>query len=141
MRSKIMDTEYKSTEKQRERWNFYMRERRKKIKLGLIKPIPFSQKNKTKDKHYHRDYQRRARLKAITHYGGKCICCGETEIKFLSIDHIDGGGGKHRKIIGTNSSMWVIRNNFPSGFQILCHNCNMAKGIYGECPHNLQTTN
>ena len=30
---------------------------------------------------------------------------------------------------------WIKKNNFPKGFQILCHNCNVAKGIYGECPH------
>ena len=30
---------------------------------------------------------------------------------------------------------WIIENNFPKGFQILCHNCNVAKGLYGECPH------
>ena len=28
-----------------------------------------------------------------------------------------------------------IKNNFPKGFQILCHNCNIAKGHYGKCPH------
>ena len=22
---------------------------------------------------------------------------------------------------------WIIENNFPKGFQILCHNCNYAK--------------
>ena len=24
---------------------------------------------------------------------------------------------------------WIIKNNFPKGFQVLCHNCNYAKGI------------
>jgi ssDNA-binding Zn-finger/Zn-ribbon topoisomerase 1 len=27
-------------------------------------------------------------------YGGKCICCGESNIVFLTIDHIDGSGAK-----------------------------------------------
>ena len=30
---------------------------------------------------------------------------------------------------------WIIKNNFPKGFQILCHNCNSAKAVYGKCPH------
>ena len=30
---------------------------------------------------------------------------------------------------------WITKNNSPKGFQILCHNCNMAKGFYGKCPH------
>lgn len=67
-----------------------------------------------------------------------CACCGESEIKFLSIDHIDGGGNAHRKEIGRafNCIMyWLKRNNYPDGFQVLCFNCNMAKGFYGECPH------
>ncbi len=30
---------------------------------------------------------------------------------------------------------WLITNNFPKGFQILCWNCNKAKGVLGKCPH------
>jgi hypothetical protein len=29
---------------------------------------------------------------------------------------------------------WLITNNFPDDFQILCHNCNYAKS-HGGCPH------
>lgn len=72
----------------------------------------------------------------------KCMCpgCDIKEYKFLSIDHIDGGGNKHRKggNIGkgfVNVYSWLKRNNYPPGFQVLCHNCNLAKGFYGQCPH------
>lgn len=54
---------------------------------------------------------------------------------FLCIDHIDGGGNKHRAEIKGDFYRWLIDNNFPPGFQTLCHNCNMAKGLYGRCPH------
>jgi hypothetical protein len=30
---------------------------------------------------------------------------------------------------------WLIQNNFPGGYQVLCHNCNMAKAFYKVCPH------
>lgn len=30
---------------------------------------------------------------------------------------------------------WLKTNGYPDGFQTLCHNCNMAKGFYGICPH------
>jgi len=33
---------------------------------------------------------------------------------------------------------WIIENNYPDGFQILCHNCNVAKGLIGNnntCTH------
>jgi hypothetical protein len=32
----------------------------------------------------------------------------------------------------------LIKNNFPDGFQVLCHNCNMSIGLYGYCPHQTE---
>ena len=78
----------------------------------------------------------RLRMKVLEHYGSKCTCCGESENHFLTIDHVYGGGTKHRKILKPSQLYgWLIRNNFPPSFQILCYNCNMAKGRYGICPH------
>ena len=69
----------------------------------------------------------------------ECACCGEKEFLFLSIDHINGGGNKHRKMTGgtggDHTYRWLVKNNFPEGFQVLCYNCNQAKGHYGQCPH------
>ncbi|MEK7112983.1 MAG: hypothetical protein AAB875_06755 [Patescibacteria group bacterium] len=97
-------------------------------------------KNPEKANHYSRECARRRRLECLYHYGGKvprCVCCGENEINFLVLDHKNNDGAKHRKLVGTGTSMflWVKRNNFPNMFQVLCHNCNMAKGFYGICPH------
>jgi len=78
------------------------------------------------------------KLMVLDRYGGKCKCCGEKDFHFLSIDHIDGGGNQHRKAIhggGVVLYAWLIRNKFPGGYQVLCFNCNLAKGIYGVCPH------
>lgn len=71
------------------------------------------------------------------HYGWKCVCCGETMPEFLTIDHINGGGTKQRKETGGGGEFyrWLIKNNYPDGFQTLCMNCNHAKGHYGKCPH------
>jgi hypothetical protein len=84
-----------------------------------------------------RALNQKRKLKVLTHYGLKCKCCGESEIKFLTIHHMNNDGKEHRKIIGNGSPIyrWLIENDFPSGFQVLCMNCNWAKGIYGECPH------
>ena len=31
---------------------------------------------------------------------------------------------------------WLIRNNYPEGFQVLCYNCNLGKAHNnGICPH------
>lgn len=76
--------------------------------------------------------------KILEHYGAVCVCCGTTGEQFLSIDHINGGGNKHRKTAGTGVTFkkWIIDNNYPKDFQILCHNCNQAKRDYDQCPHN-----
>ena len=93
-------------------------------------------KNKEKINNYSKQWSRRNREDVLAHYGNKCECCGEDKKEFLSIDHINGGGNKHRKDIGhLNIYVWLKRNNYPKGFRILCHNCNMAKAFYGYCPH------
>ena len=82
-----------------------------------------------------RIFQRRQKIQAILYYGGKCECCGEAKGEFLSIDHINGGGSKHRRKENTQISNWLRQRGYPKGYRVLCHNCNMAIGLYGECPH------
>ena len=84
-----------------------------------------------------RRFVKKRRLQVMDYYGRKCACCGDNHIEFLTIDHINNDGAKHRKEIkGQNLPAWIYRHNYPKGFQILCFNCNEAKKIYGECPHN-----
>jgi len=75
----------------------------------------------------------------IEHYGGCCDCCGEEHQEFLSIDHVNGGGRKHRREEnldgGAKIYYWLIRQSYPEGFRVLCHNCNLSLGLYGYCPH------
>lgn len=83
----------------------------------------------------------RLRQEVLAAYGGPvCACCGETEEVFLTIDHIDGGGRQHRLQSGVKGDFyaWLKRNGFPSGFQVLCWNCNHAKHVLGQCPHQKQ---
>lgn len=83
------------------------------------------------------------KLAILKHYSNNkliCECCGENDIRFLTIDHINGGGNNHRTAIGTKTASheihsWIIKNNYPPGFAVLCSNCNSAKSIYGICPH------
>lgn len=108
---------------------------RRYMKKNMVRVELYRSKEKEK---YRKD-----RLICLTHYGGnppKCKCCGELFLEFLAIDHINGQGNKLRKEkkygSGGRLYFWLIKNNFPEGFQILCHNCNLAKGFYGYCPHN-----
>lgn len=77
----------------------------------------------------------------VAAYGGTtpaCACCGESHFEFLEIDHTKGNGAEHRREIGSGSSRtlrWLRDNSFPVGFQLLCRNCNHAKYLYGQCPH------
>lgn len=77
---------------------------------------------------------RKLRLKCIEHYGGKCTCCGEENWAFLEFDHINNDGNEHRKSYKDLVS-WIVKNNYPDNIQLLCCNCNKAKGLYGVCPH------
>jgi hypothetical protein len=72
---------------------------------------------------------RKRRQRCINHYGGKCISCGEENWAFLEFDHINNDGNEHRKELKGNFVSWLIQNNFPDTIQLLCSNCNKAKGL------------
>jgi len=86
-------------------------------------------------------YRDKLRNDILIHYGGNpptCACCGEQEIKFLGLDHINGNGTQERKRLrhfGDSLYAWLRKHDYPKGYQVLCHNCNLAKGFYGRCPH------
>ncbi len=101
--------------------------------------VTWSKRNPKKAAAIAKAYRARIRERVLEAYGGVCQCCAESENMFLAIDHIHGGGTKHVREIGRRSFYgWLVKNNFPEGFQVLCHNCNMAKGIYGQCPHETE---
>lgn len=86
-----------------------------------------------------RNRRKTARERVLAHYGARCVCCGEETIEFLSVDHINGDGADHRRSDSTvkDICLWLIKNDFPEGFRILCHNCNASLGRYGYCPHGV----
>ena len=76
------------------------------------------------------------KLRVIAAYGGSCGCCGESEPRFLTLDHINGGGSRHREEVKGKLYRWVVRNNFPPEVRILCFNCNCGRAVNGGvCPH------
>lgn len=80
---------------------------------------------------------RRRRAEVVKKLGGMCKCCGITQLEFLAIDHIHGGGSKEMRERGYGNTEHAVRmDNYDlSKYQILCHNCNMSKGFMGYCPH------
>ena len=95
-------------------------------------------KNIEQQRERAREQRRVEKSKVLTHYSNGepvCACCGEKEVVFLSIDHINGRGGEK-----TRRSGWLLYRKlrqlgYPEGYRVLCHNCNQAFGILGYCPH------
>lgn len=83
-------------------------------------------------------------VQVLDAYGWQCVCCGETEPLFLTIDHIEGGGNLHREEVREHRNDWykyLIENNFPEGFRTLCYNCNLGRSRNGgRCPHEEEDT-
>jgi hypothetical protein len=81
------------------------------------------------------------RIQVLQHYSRSlipsCECCGVDDLSMLAIDHIDGDGNAHRRERGRSRKIQhrLKADGFPSGFRVLCHNCNAAHGFYGYCPH------
>lgn len=99
----------------------------------------FRARNVESLKEYRRRVNRELKIGALNAYSSVCKCCGEDEVAFLTIDHIDGNGKKHREQIGRKGGAdfyrWLKQHSFPVGFQVLCFNCNVAKHTCGICPH------
>lgn len=68
-------------------------------------------------------------LEVVAHYTKNrmtCESCNEDDMVVLSVNHINGNGTRHRKAIGFGGIKfyrWLIKNNYPEGYNILCMNC------------------
>lgn len=81
----------------------------------------------------------RVKYEVMHKYGGKCKCCGESSIAFLSIDHINNDGGSKRRSgehKGGGAFYKKLRNlPVDPTLQVLCYNCNFGRRATGTCPH------
>lgn len=89
-------------------------------------------------------WRRKLRARVLIKVSGStlpaCACCGETQIEFLTIDHINGGGRRESLSYGSHVAFLadiVSGKRRKDDLQILCWNCNMAKGGRSGwvCPH------
>jgi hypothetical protein len=107
------------------------------------KALPYNRLRYAKDKEALLiDRKRRffmLKLETLIAYGGMCVCCKEADYRFLTIDHINGGGTKERKQLRMSAMTFyshLKKNDYPEGYQVLCYNCNCAKNDKPYCPHN-----
>lgn len=103
---------------------------KERIKEYILIPNP---------KSYHNDYYKTRRKKikitVLKYYSkGKMCCkdCGDNIIESLTIDHINNNGALHRKNLTKSDKInfmeYLIKNNYPKGYQVLCIRCNWLKG-------------
>jgi hypothetical protein len=119
--------------------------------------------SRQRDKEYSRKYNKnpksrvrgrayiaRLKLKVLSHYSPelRCQCklsacwhsdpCPISDPRILCVDHVNGGGRRHLKSLkssfGAGFYLWLKRNGFPGGFQVLCQNCNWMK-VYVNHEH------
>jgi hypothetical protein len=70
--------------------------------------------------------------------GRSCNCCGEDDVRFLTLDHADNSGAEHRKTLKCHQIYRVAKNeDYPvDKYQVLCFNCNSGRSSNGGiCPH------
>lgn len=127
--------------------------RRKKHEAGLCThcgklndqlPKGYCSRCTVQAKEWNRRANRKLKVQTLAAYGGAvCVCCGETQMEFLTLDHVNGDGAAHRKRLGMAAFRFyrtLRAQDYPNDppLQILCRNCNWAKGVDGTCPHQLK---
>jgi len=145
-----MNKEYKKEyyQKNKDKWEKYKKNHREKYpdykNREKENRKAWYDENKREISRNNKIKRREAKLKIVRAYGNKCSCCGEEKLEFLTLDHINGGGKKERKKMGNSNDalglyLHLIKNDYPKGYQILCFNCNIGKGLYGKCPHKIKS--
>ncbi len=120
----------KDTEKRRmwlEKNKEHLREYKKKYYLE------HREENKLKNREYSIKYHHRQKIEILSYYSNEdipyCAVCGDNRLACLSIDHIQGGGNRHRKSIKGNFYSWLKKQGYPEGYQVLCMNCQYIKRV------------
>jgi len=132
----------------RECWNkqaheYYLKNKEKLKERTML----WKKNNKDKVLEDSRRYRKELKINALKAYSNnkiECACCGEKEIDFLCLDHIDNNGAQERREkkygLGTSFLKWLKAHDYPASarLQVLCLNCNMSKRIQGgTCIHKL----
>lgn len=85
----------------------------------------YRERNRDEIRSKSREYRQATRNTVLDYYGGVCELCGTNDREVLTVDHIWDDGAAHRKQVQASAIFtWLIKNQFPPGFRILCFNCN-----------------
>lgn len=130
----------KKRDRREYRHNHYIQNIEKEREYNRIYKRGYYKKRSEHLRNYMRDYNKKIRLEVLSYYSNgknECECCGEKEIGFLTIDHPNNDGSKHRKTVNSTIYQWLKKNNFPPGFRVQCYNCNIGRDRQPDkiCPH------
>lgn len=109
----------------------------KACRLGEVRA--WKAANPDKHREGRKKYGASLRNRVLAHYGPVCACCGS--VQRLCVDHVNGDGQEHRERLGGSGRgmvlyRWLIKNDFPGGFQVLCLPCNTSKRGGSNCQLN-----
>jgi hypothetical protein len=115
------------------------KEYEKNKKTYVDRAVEWQKENRKRRQDINATWRWKQRLKVIEAYGGACACCKEVIPEFLSIDHINNDG-YIKRLNGEKSGAALYKKleklGYPKDeYQLLCMNCNFAKGHFGFCPH------
>jgi hypothetical protein len=119
----------------------YRRKNRKRLRAQQA--IYYQKVGRFRYRQNRRTIQMRAAARAmaqkimvLTRYSkNRQLCCAWngcqiTDVDMLTLDHVKNDGAKHRAQIGRGHTyQWVIRHNFPKGFQTLCGSHQLKKEV------------
>lgn len=128
-REKVLQQRRDSWKRHRDRNVQYLRKRYsedKKKYLDMCKSYRESHKEEISQKLFN------IKKTIIDHYGGACVLCGERNIGFLTLDHINNDGHIERRSKKYKEGRIqyyrrIIREGFPNTLQVLCWSCNRKK--------------
>ena len=94
-----------------------------------------TRKNPSAPYHKYRDKAKREMLSLYSNGTMKCACCGFSDARALTFNHINGNGTAEFKEHGANSIALYRLGYKRDDINVLCMNCNKSLGHYGKCPH------
>lgn len=86
---------------------------------------------------------RKLKAEAVQAYGGRCFCCGETNVHLLGLDHVNNDGAEHRRTLnlkGNGGGVFFYRhlrkNGWPTDppLRTACGTCNYGTRLESGCP-------
>lgn len=112
------------------RWENNKEDRKHDFKRWREKNLERERQKKRIYARKHREDVKQLVMGRYSNGSVKCAFCGFSDIRALTIDHINNDGGILRKALyksGHATYQYLIMNNFPEGYQVLCRNCNWIK--------------